>query len=54
MGGGERRYRCEEPPRAAGIPTGTHGTGYPRLTPEVKAVIDEALSVIADLVATGR
>ena len=47
MGGGNaaiRPCRCEEPPRVAGIPTGTHGTGYPRLTPKVKAVIDDARS----------
>ena len=56
-GGGNaaiRPYRSLDPPQAAGIPTGSHGSGYPRLTDEVRAVIAEALAVVADLVATGR
>jgi hypothetical protein len=55
-GGGNaaiRPYRCQDPPRAAGIPTGDLG-GYPRLDEHARAVIDEALAVIAELLATGR
>jgi acetyl esterase/lipase len=55
-GGGNaaiRPYRCQDPPRAAGIPTGDVG-GYPHLDPHVRAVIDEAVGVIRDLLATGR
>ena len=55
-GGGNaviRPYRCQEPPRAAGIPTGGHG-GYPRLDDHARAVIDEAIEVIRDLLATGH
>ena len=55
-GGGNaviRPYRCQKPPRAAGIPTGDHG-GYPRLDESARAVIDEAVDVIRDLLATGR
>lgn len=56
-GGGNaviRPYRCVDPPRAAGIPTGAGGRGYPSLTTEARAVIDEAIGVIADLLASGR
>jgi hypothetical protein len=56
-GGGNaaiRPYRCKQPPRAAGIPTGSGGQGYGALTADVKAVIDDAVSAIADLLATGR
>jgi hypothetical protein len=55
-GGGNtviRPFRCQDPPRAAGIPTGDGG-GYPRLDDHARAVIDEALEVVRDLVATGR
>lgn len=57
-GGGNaviRPWRCEDPPRAAGVPTGslTRG-GYPSLTPEARAAIDDALSVIDELLSTGR
>jgi hypothetical protein len=43
-----------DPPRAAGIPTGAGGRGYRALTPQVREVVDDALSVIDDLLATGR
>ena len=55
-GGGNaviRPHRCADPPRAAGIPTGDGG-GYPRLDDHSRAVIDEAIGVIRDLLATGR
>jgi hypothetical protein len=50
---GIRPYRCQEPPRAAGIPTGDGG-GYSSLDDHARAVIDEAIGVIRDLVASGR
>ena len=57
-GGGNaviRPWRCADPPRAAGVPTGTlQAGGYPALTPETRAVIDDALGRIGALVATGR
>jgi hypothetical protein len=56
-GGGNaaiRPYRCQDPPRAAGVPTGSHGVGYERLTDHVRGVVDEAIGVVRDLVATGR
>jgi hypothetical protein len=53
-----RHYRCTQPPRAAGVPTGwiqkTPPVGYPALTDAVRGVIDEALAVIKTLVASGR
>ncbi len=55
-GGGNatvRPYRGADPPRAAGIPTGQGGQGYPRLTPEAREAIDDAIQLIADLLATG-
>lgn len=55
-GGGNaviRPYQCEDPPRAAGIPTGDAG-GYPELTDQARATIDEALAAIGALLATGR
>jgi hypothetical protein len=55
-GGGNaaiRPYRCQDPPRAAGIPTGNRG-GYPRLDEHARSVVDEALGVVGDLLATGR
>src|SRR5271166_1136832 len=51
-GGGNaeiRPYQCETPPRAAGIPTGGKGVGYKALTPDVKKVVDEAISSIANI-----
>jgi hypothetical protein len=56
-GGGNaaiRPYRCTDPVRAAGIPTGADRTGYRHLTPEVREVIDDAFSVVRELIATGR
>jgi hypothetical protein len=56
-GGGNaviRPYQCDDPPRAAGIPTGSHGAGYSELTPKVQNVIDEAIGAIRNLLATGR
>ena len=56
-GGGNaaiRPYRCADPPRAAGIPTGSHGEGYPELTSAVRSVLDEAFAVIKDLLGSGR
>jgi hypothetical protein len=56
-GGGNaaiRPYQCEDPPRAAGVPTGSNGAGYASLTPGVRAVLDDALARVAGLVATGR
>ena len=37
----------------SGIPTGQGGQGYPRLTPDAREAIDDALQLIADLLATG-
>ncbi len=48
-----RPYQCQDPPRAAGIPTGAAG-GYPELTDHVGATIDDALAAISALLATGR
>ena len=56
-GGGNaviRPYRCADPPRAAGVPTGAHGGGYRELTDAVRAVIDDAFAVIGELLASGR
>jgi hypothetical protein len=56
-GGGNavvRPAQCEDPPRAIGIPTGRGGRGYARLTDDVRAVLDEALGAVAELLATGR
>ena len=55
-GGGNaviRPYQCQDPPRAAGIPTGD-AQGYPELTDHVRATVDDALAAIASLLATGR
>jgi hypothetical protein len=55
-GGGNatiRPYRGAEPPRAAGIPTGRAGQGYATLSVETRRAIDEALEVIAELLASG-
>jgi hypothetical protein len=56
-GGGNaviRPYRCADPPRAAGVPTGAQGRGYGELTDAVKGVIDDAFAVIEELLASGR
>jgi hypothetical protein len=50
-----RPFQCIDPPRAAGIPTGTlRSGGHPELTPPVQNLIDDAIDVINDLLATGR
>jgi len=49
-----RPYQCMQPPRAAGIPTGTRGRGYQRLTKHVREIIDLSIKRIRHLVATGR
>jgi hypothetical protein len=58
-GGGNaaiRHYRCADPPRAAGVPTGriTKGGGYPELTPDVTAVLEQAFTEIRRVLASGR
>jgi len=56
-GGGNaaiRPYRCVDPPRAAGVPTGADGQGYRELTPDARDVVDEALGVIDELLRSGR
>jgi hypothetical protein len=56
-GGGNavvRPYQCQEPPRAIGIPTGSHGQGYATLSEQVRQTIDEAFLGIQKLLATGR
>ena len=55
-GGGNaavRPLRGEDPPRAAGVPTG-RGSGYQDLDGPTKAVINQSLAVIQELVNTGR
>ena len=55
-GGGNaaiRPLRKLSPPRAAGVPTGKHGSGYSALDTPTKAKIDEALAVIDTLLKTG-
>ncbi len=56
-GGGNaviRPFQSVEPPRAVGIPTGDAGGGYHALTPEVRAVLDQAIDTVRALLATGR
>jgi hypothetical protein len=56
-GGGNaavRPFQCQEPQRAAGIPTGASGQGYQRLDDDVRAVIDEALAAVHALLDTNR
>jgi hypothetical protein len=50
-----RPYRHHDPPRAAGIPTGSllRG-GFISLTVDAKYLIDRAFEVIGELVETGR
>ena len=57
VGGGNavvRPYQCENPPRAIGIPTGSKGNSYSSLTAHVQQTIDDAISAIQSLIATGR
>ncbi len=53
--GAARPFQCETPPRAVGVPTGTLAKGgYQTLTPQVKAIIDQAVAVIrADVQRNG-
>ena len=56
-GGGNaaiRPLRGEDPPRAAGVPTGRDQRGYQNLDGPTKAVIDQSLAVIQELVNTER
>lgn len=56
-GGGNaavRPLRGEDPPRAAGVPTGRGQHGYENLDGPTKAVINQSLAVIQELVNTGR
>ena len=56
-GGGNaaiRPYQCQSPQRAAGVPTGSDGAGYNGLNDHVRGVIDDALTTITELAATGR
>jgi hypothetical protein len=56
-GGGNaviRPYRCVNPPRAAGLPTGSNGEGYAELTPAAKHVIAAAFGVVRETLASGR
>lgn len=53
-----RPYRCTNPPRAEGIPTGIRGGGkgygYSTLTVEVKKDIDRSFDIIRTLLRTGK
>ena len=57
-GGGNaviRPYQCAKPPRATGVPTGSHADGgYPLLSAPAKQVIDQSIAAIRTLLATGR
>jgi len=56
-GGGNaaiRPLRRPSPPRAAGVPTGKHGRGYSSLDAQTKTKIDQALTIIRDLVKSGN
>jgi len=56
-GGGNaaiRPFRKNSPPRAAGVPTGKSGCGYSSLDEPTKAKIDQAFTVITDLLETGN
>jgi hypothetical protein len=48
-----RPFQCLDPPRAAGVPTGSNGAGYATLTPQVKALIDRAIQNIRKLATEG-
>ena len=54
-----RPYKCKDPPRAAGIPTGFYkkgsiNKGYDELTDEVKEIIDVSFEKIEELLSTGN
>ena len=48
--GAIRPYQCEDPPRAAGVPTGPDFDGLA----DEKRAIDDALEYVRTLLATGR
>src|SRR5262249_42909522 len=55
-GGGNaaiRPYQCRQPQRAAGVPTGAGGHGYPPLDDDARQTIDDAIATIAALRAPG-
>lgn len=55
-GGGNaiiRPYQYTDPPRAAGIPTGSNSKGYQNLE-TAKPYIDKAINSIQELIITGR
>jgi hypothetical protein len=55
-GGGNaaiRPHQCRQPQRAAGVPTGAGGRGYPSLDDDARQTIDDAVAAIAALLATG-
>ena len=57
VGGGNaviRPYQCRDPQRAIGIPTGSRGEGYAVLNDHVKTKIDQAISAIRALAASGK
>jgi hypothetical protein len=51
---GIRPYRCQDPPRAQGVPTGSSGKGYAELTPPVRRVIAASIGIIRETLASGR
>jgi hypothetical protein len=52
--GALRPLQCKTPRRVAGIPTGKNGKGYPALTEQVKAKIDQGISIIRELAESGN
>lgn len=56
-GGGNaaiRPYQCADPPRAAGIPTGSNAEGYSELSVVTQKIIDKSLDRIYNLLKTGN
>ncbi|HUF03133.1 MAG TPA: hypothetical protein VMM38_03070 [Aridibacter sp.] len=56
-GGGNaviRPCQCEDPPRAAGIPTGSAGRGFQGIDEHFTELIDRAIADIRELVGTGN
>ena len=57
VGGGNaviRPYRCRQPPRSAGIPTGVDGQGYNSLNSSSQRTIDLAIEHIQTLLSSGN
>ena len=53
-GGGNaiiRPYRCQDPPRAAGVPTGADGNGYFELSDHARDLIDQSVAHIHKLLS---